>query len=147
MSVNLLNSTNVGEVTRQVTTSIALYKHSFPDKKRQVFPFTQFPEIWNSRFWREKLTSSSEGFWPVNFRLLWFFVFLFQALQIIETRIIQPTDLLSIIIFHTLKPYYLNKHIINLFYSTQQDFLSFLFLFLFFFFSFSLARLEIRYQF
>ena len=42
-----------------------LYKHSSQTNKGKFFSFTQFPEIWSSRFWREKLTSSSviiEGF-------------------------------------------------------------------------------------
>ena len=36
-----------------------LYKHSSQTNKGKFFSFTQFPEIWSSRFWREKLTSSS----------------------------------------------------------------------------------------
>ena len=37
MSVKLLTSTNVGEVTRQITASITLYKHSFPTNKGRFF--------------------------------------------------------------------------------------------------------------
>ena len=38
-----------GEVMRQVTAPIALYKHSFPTNKGKFFPFGQFPENWNSK--------------------------------------------------------------------------------------------------
>ena len=50
---NLLTSTNVGEVTRQITTLVALYKHSFLTNKGKFFPLDNFQKIGILEFERE----------------------------------------------------------------------------------------------
>ena len=87
----------MGEVIRQVTTFTTLYKHSFLTNKGKFFLFTKDLKKWNSRFWREKLTSSLEGSWPATTSLIWLFLFLFIPFRPLKPKSIQPTDLLCII--------------------------------------------------
>ena len=58
---NLLTPTNVGEVTRQVTALVALYKHSFPTKKGKFFPLAILQKIEILEFERE-INFIIEGF-------------------------------------------------------------------------------------
>ena len=93
---NLLTSTNVGEVTIQITTLVAQYKHSFPTNKTKFFPLDNFQKIGILKFERET-NFIIRGFLASQPRSPLIVCFPFQAFQIIEVRSIQPIDFLSII--------------------------------------------------
>ena len=69
-SIAIMRSECKGEVTRQVTAPIALYKHSSPTKESKLILLHNSQKFGIPDFGREKLTSSSEDFWLVNLGLL-----------------------------------------------------------------------------
>ena len=95
---NVSNSLKVGTVIKEITVFLWTYKYVSLINKGRFFLSRHIPKKFGfSYFGIRKLTSPSEGLWPVNPGLLWSFVYLFRVLKFTKIRAIQLTDFRSII--------------------------------------------------